>query len=93
MKEIIQALNEQRILECFGAGTAAIVSPVKMIGYQNRNYQIPLDPNNPEEQAGPLAKRLFHYITDIQYGKIKHPWIIIVPEKKIDSKHNSKKSI
>jgi len=33
MSEIIKAIKEKRLIECFGAGTAVIVSPVKEIYY------------------------------------------------------------
>ena len=33
MKELIEAHSEGRIFEIFGAGTAAVVSPIKTIGY------------------------------------------------------------
>jgi len=81
MKEVVKASQENRIIEAFGAGTAAIVSPVNMIGYKDMKIKIPLDVNNPREQAGPLARRLFQAIIDIQYGRIQHPWSFIVPDK------------
>jgi len=81
MKEVVRALNEGRLLESFGAGTAAIISPVKLICYKGKDYKIPLDPQNPNENAGPLAKKLFKALTDIQYGRVKHPWSWEVPEK------------
>lgn len=28
IQEVIKAVNEKRLYECFGAGTAAIVSPI-----------------------------------------------------------------
>jgi len=79
MSEIVRASEENRILEVFASGTAAIVSPVKMIGYKDRKYKIPLDPKNPSEQAGPLTRRFMKSIMDIQYGIVDHPWSVIVP--------------
>jgi len=81
MKEVARACDEGRLLESFGAGTAAIISPVKLINYKGKDYKIPLDPKNPNDSAGPLAKKLFKSITDIQYGRVSHPWSIVVPEK------------
>lgn len=63
MKEILSAIEEGRMIEAFGSGTAALVCPVKQIGYRGKRYSIPLDPENPEEQAGPLTRRLFKSIT------------------------------
>lgn len=54
------------MIEAFGAGTAAIVCPVKSIHFQGTDYVVPLDPNDPAEQAGQLVKRLMNTIMDIQ---------------------------
>ena len=39
---------------------------------------IPLDPSNPEAQAGPLTKRFADTIMGIQYGEIPHKWSVVV---------------
>ena len=70
------------MLESFGSGTAAIVSPVNRIGWKGKDYSIPLDVNDPNATAGPLAKELFNTILDIQYGKREHHgWGVIVPQR------------
>jgi branched-chain amino acid aminotransferase len=74
MKEVIKASEERRIVEMFGAGTACIVSPIKRIGFKGQDIHIPLDPSNPEEQAGPLTRRINDAIMDIQYGVVEHPF-------------------
>lgn len=33
--QFVEALKEGRVLEAFGAGTAAVVSPIKVINYQD----------------------------------------------------------
>ena len=62
MKEVIDAVNENRMIEAFGAGTAAIVSPVNNIGYRGKNYKIPCK----DDKIGELTNRFFKTITDIQ---------------------------
>ncbi|KAI8889335.1 branched-chain amino acid aminotransferase [Backusella circina FSU 941] len=74
MADILQASQENRIIEMFGAGTACIVSPIKRIGFNGMDIHIPLDPSNPESQAGPLTKQINDAIMDIQYGVVKHPF-------------------
>mmetsp|Transcript_37170 Transcript_37170/g.61134 ORF Transcript_37170/g.61134 Transcript_37170/m.61134 type:complete len:405 (-) Transcript_37170:148-1362(-) len=82
MSEVIEAIEEDRMLESFGAGTAAIVSPVNRIGWKGKDYAIPLDREDPNANAGPLATELFNTILDIQYGKKEYKnWSVIVPEK------------
>jgi len=76
MKEFVTAHKEGRILEAFGSGTAAIVSPVKRIGYEGADYDIPCGDKG---TAGPLTQRFVDVIMKIQYGEVEHKW-----SKKID---------
>jgi len=78
MKQFAQAIEEGRIYEAFGAGTAAVVSPIKVIQYKGKDLAIPLDKNSPDASIGPLAKRIADNIMAIQYGKIKSDWSIVV---------------
>ncbi|KAI8872373.1 branched-chain amino acid aminotransferase II [Ramicandelaber brevisporus] len=77
--QVERATKEGRLYEMFGAGTACIVSPIKGIKFEGRDIKIPLDPKNPDSQAGPLAKRFNDTLLGIQYGDIEHPsWSVIV---------------
>lgn len=78
MGEVEKAINEKRLIEMFGAGTAAIVSPVKAIYYKGRDLPIPLDPSDPKSQAGKLTKRFADTIMGIQYGEIESDWSVVV---------------
>ena len=78
MKEVVLAINEGRLLEMFGSGTAAVVSPIKTINYLGQDWSIPLDPSDPSSQAGPLAKRFWEAITLIQYGQVPHEWSWVI---------------
>jgi branched-chain amino acid aminotransferase len=78
MKDLINALEQNRVIEMFGAGTAAIVSPIKKIGYNNVDYDIPIDKDDKNAQAGKLTRRLADTIMKIQYGEIEHPWSVLV---------------
>ena len=66
------------MLELFGSGTAAIVSPIDSLIYQAHEVAIPLDPSDPSAKAGPLAQRFANEILSIQYGEKPHPWSVIV---------------
>eukprot|EP00002_Diphylleia_rotans_P037401 TRINITY_DN834_c0_g1_i1.p1 TRINITY_DN834_c0_g1~~TRINITY_DN834_c0_g1_i1.p1 ORF type:complete len:392 (+),score=106.34 TRINITY_DN834_c0_g1_i1:48-1223(+) len=77
MSEVLSALNEGRLLEAFGAGTAAIVSPIKCINFEGKDYSIPLGPEK-DSKIGPIAKRCADTIMGIQYGKIPHEWSVVV---------------
>jgi len=78
LKEIMKAIEEGRMIEAFGSGTAAIVSPVKGFMYKEKMYDIPLDKNDPKASSGPLTKHLFERLLRIQYGEEPHEWSVIV---------------
>ena len=62
IKEVIEASNNNTLKEMFGAGTAAVVSPISGFGYRNKDYDLPEFENT---YAALLKKR----ITDIQTNK------------------------
>ncbi|TMW61622.1 hypothetical protein Poli38472_010685 [Pythium oligandrum] len=76
MKQIQKAVHEGKVLEVFGSGTAAIVSPVSTISYMDEDLSIPL--TGTDGKAGKLAERVWKKLTDIQYGRVEHPWSVIV---------------
>ncbi|KAF8385526.1 hypothetical protein PRIPAC_74668 [Pristionchus pacificus] len=80
MKEVKEAAAEGRILEFFGAGTAAVVAPCEQIVYVENPNEPPVLIDIPERKDGkPLYRRLYETITGIQNGKIDRPeWVRIV---------------
>ncbi|KAJ2076842.1 branched-chain-amino-acid transaminase bat2 [Coemansia sp. RSA 988] len=78
MKQVARASSEGRLLEVFGAGTACIVTPVSRIHFQGKDYEIPLDPNNPSSQAGPITSRLYETLSTLQYGETASDWSVVV---------------
>jgi len=76
--DLIEATKEDRVIECFGAGTACIIAPINGINYMDKDYDIPLDINDPSANAGPLAQKLSDEIQAIQYGEVEHEWSVIV---------------
>lgn len=71
MSELAEASAEGRLLEVFGSGTAAIVSPVRKISYKGQLVDCGLQES---EEAGEIALRMKNWIEGIQYGEEKHPW-------------------
>jgi branched-chain amino acid aminotransferase len=62
VKEVVAAAKEGTLMEMFGAGTAAVISPIATFGYKGNDYDLPeLD----QSYASTLKKR----ITDIQYNR------------------------
>ena len=73
---MVKAVNEGRIYEAFGAGTAAIVSPVQSFNYNGKVYNIPIEE---DKGAGKLTQRILKMMTDLHYGVTKRPqWQIPV---------------
>ncbi|KAJ3294495.1 branched-chain-amino-acid aminotransferase [Borealophlyctis nickersoniae] len=78
MRDVVQAVDDGRVLEMFGAGTAAIVSPIKKIHFKGRDLDIPLNKDDKTSQAGPLTQKFADTIMGIQYGEIPHKWSVVV---------------
>ncbi|MBU2912782.1 branched-chain amino acid aminotransferase [Reichenbachiella agariperforans] len=67
--ELIAALEAGTVQEAFGAGTAATISKIKMIGNEGKQYQLPTET--------PLADKLFSELDDIKMGRKSDPhgWV------------------
>ena len=72
--ELLQAHASKKLQEVFGAGTAAVISPVGEIKYHDRVFSIA------DGKVGPVARKYYDAITGIQYGKAEDPlgWIVRV---------------
>jgi len=78
MAELTAAIAEGRLYEAFGAGTAAIVAPINAIGYKGSELAVPCGADG---KAGEVAKRLYHELADIQYGrKAFGDWSVVAAE-------------
>lgn len=70
MAELIAAADSNRLVEAFGAGTAAVVSPVDRIGYLGRDIHVPVTSSG----FGQVAEVLLNKLKSIQWGHEEHPW-------------------
>lgn len=71
MKEVAEAADEGRLMEAFGAGTAAIVSPVRKISWKGQLVDCGLSEH---EESGEIALRMKGWIEGRQYGDEEHEW-------------------
>ena len=62
VKELVEAAKNGSLKEMFGAGTAAVVSPISTFGYRDTDYDLP-------ELENTYASKLKKRITDIQTNK------------------------
>jgi branched-chain amino acid aminotransferase len=71
--DVMKAHRDGLLQEIFGAGTAAVISPVSQLAWHDEVITVA------DGGVGPLAKRLYTAITDIQYGRAQDPFGWIVP--------------
>jgi len=73
VSEVIEASKQGTLKEMFGAGTAAVISPIAGFGYRGDDFDLPVIENN-------YASRLKKRITDIQYNRAedKFGWRYLV---------------
>ena len=71
---VMDAAGSGKLEEVFGSGTAAVISPVKQLDYEDRSAFI----NNGE--IGPLTQKLYDTLTGLQWGKLPDTkgWIVPV---------------
>ena len=65
VEELVSAMKEGRLEEAWGCGTAAVISPIGRLMYEDVEYII----NN--EEIGEVSKQLYDLLTGIQWGKVK----------------------
>ncbi len=62
VKEVVEAAQNGSLKEMFGAGTAAVISPISAFGHRDTDFDLP-------ELTNSYASLLKKRITDIQYNK------------------------
>lgn len=69
--EVINAIKDGELKEAFGAGTAATVAHICQIGFEGKNYDVPVGDDKS------FSKRAGTHLTNIRRGRAedKHGWI------------------
>ena len=69
--EVMDANASGKLKEIFGSGTAAVISPVGELNYNEKVITVG------GGKVGPMANKFYKSISDIQYGKAEDPagWI------------------
>ncbi len=69
--EVTEGIESGKVTEIFGAGTAAVISPVGKLNYKEKEYVIN------DNKTGPWSQKFFDTLTGIQYGELedKHNWV------------------
>jgi branched-chain amino acid aminotransferase len=68
VNEILSQIEQGKITESFGIGTAAVIAPVGRFGFRGKDYIV----GNGE--AGPVSAHLYKALTDLQYGRREDPY-------------------
>ena len=71
-QELFDAAKEGKLEEAWGTGTAAVVSPVGEMGWNDQHVVV----NN--NQIGPITQKLYDTLTGIQWGTTEdpHDWVV-----------------
>ncbi len=66
--QVLADVRAGRITEAFGIGTAAVIAPVGRLGNEEEAVTIN------DDRPGPVARRLYQALTDLQYGRAPDPY-------------------
>jgi branched-chain amino acid aminotransferase len=64
IKELTEGITSGKVQEAFGAGTAAVIAPIRTIGYEGVDYELPARTDDS------FSMRVFKEIDGIKTGKI-----------------------
>ncbi|MBO1004907.1 branched-chain amino acid aminotransferase [Pseudogracilibacillus auburnensis] len=68
MAEIAEAYESGTLEEAFGTGTAAVISPIGQLTWEEKDLIIN------DGKTGEISKKLYDTLTGIQYGKVEDPF-------------------
>ena len=74
-QELFDAAAAGKLEEAWGSGTAAVISPIGEIAWEERKEVLC------EGKIGPLTQKLYDYLTGIQWGRVEDPFGWIYPVK------------
>ena len=72
--EVVEAHKKGTLAEVWGTGTAAVISPVGGLGFQEGELRIG------DGKVGEVSQRLYDTVTGIQYGTLpdRHGWMTLI---------------
>ena len=73
LEELIDSIKNGKLEECWCCGTAAVISPIGELTYDNVKYTIN------DFRTGDMTRKLYEELTGIQWGKRPDPFNWIVP--------------
>lgn len=75
--EVMAAHKNGSLQEIFGSGTAAVISPVSHLAWRDEEITVG------DGGVGPMARKFYEAITDIQYGRAEDPfgWVVQIEDE------------
>ncbi len=69
--ELIASIQKGKLMEAFGAGTAATIAQIAMIHYEGKDYHLP------DIAKTVLSQKILNELNDIKYGRTedRHGWL------------------
>ena len=64
VQEVIDAVNDGKLQDAFGAGTAATIAPIAMIGFEGKQYHLP------SVESRTLSNRIKTFLADLKTGRV-----------------------
>jgi len=65
VKELVNGILDGSVTEAFGAGTAAVIAPIQIIGFDGKDYQLP------NKKESDFSSKVFTEINQIRLGEIE----------------------
>ena len=65
VKELVSGILDGSVTEAFGAGTAAVIAPIQIIGFEGKDYQLP------DKKESDFSSKVFTEINQIRLGEIE----------------------
>ncbi|KZV77037.1 branched-chain amino acid aminotransferase II [Peniophora sp. CONT] len=74
MPEVREAAQAGTLVEMFGTGTAAVVSPIDRVGYLGQDVHVPVE----SDGMGPVSRPIWRELVGRQTGAIPSDWSVVV---------------
>lgn len=76
IKEVLEAIKENRMLEMFGTSTMNGINSIQEINYNNTSYKLPGD--FAKNKRNQLCQMMYDSLLKIKLGIVEHPWVTTV---------------
>ncbi|KAF3159882.1 hypothetical protein TWF225_011188 [Orbilia oligospora] len=81
--DIAEAYESGRLVEAFACGTAFFVAPISYIQHEvDKGIEVPMNTTTADGcKSGVYAAAIKTWLKEIMYGKVSHPWGVVINER------------